>query len=230
MFNSDTDLNKNTPSKEPSYTCEDRSLSERYLADLLSYSTARNADAAACDLLSEHGSIDAVLARDADELSRSVGESAAILLKLLAYTGGRRIYDSFRFDRRHSDAEIANLLLAMMQGLSRETVYMVSINERGAVVACDYIGEGTVNSTDVYPRRLVEYAIKRSAKEVFLAHNHPNGTARPSDDDMLATARMFSTLRASGIRMRAHAVVAGREVRLMVPNELTGEINVIDAF
>ena len=212
------------------FDSEDRTIAQRYLSELLSYSTVRDPEAAARELISEHGSIDAVTSRDTEELVRSVGESAAILLKLLAYTDGRRVYDGFRFGRRNSDAEIIELLSAMMRGLSRETVYMVSVDARGAVIACDMIGEGTVNASDVYPRKLAERAIKRGAAEVYLAHNHPSGTAGPSDDDVSSTARVFATLRASGIRMRAHAVVAEREVRLMVPNEKTGEIDITDAI
>ena len=37
----------------------------------------------------------------------------------------------------------STILGSMLIGLSRETVYMVSVNAKGCVVACDMIGEGT---------------------------------------------------------------------------------------
>lgn len=212
------------------YESQEPSAIEKYLSGVLSYSTVRNAPEVARRLLGLYGSLDAVLARDYDELADLAGTSAATLLKLMAYVSSRRVYDEFKFGRCYSDTEIIDLLLAVMTGLSRETVYMVSLDKRGAVIACDMIGEGTVNASDVYPRRLVERAVKRGAASVFLAHNHPSGTAEPSSDDMHATARVFGTFRASGIKLRAHAVVASRAVRVMVPDEDTGDIRVFDTL
>ena len=190
----------------------------------------KDPDSAAARLVAEYGSVDAVISHDADELSGLVGGSAVILLKLLAYIDSRRAYDNFTFGKKHTEAEMLDLLASVMIGLSRETVYMVSVNAKGCVVACDMIGEGTMNASDIYPRKLVEYAVKRGAVSVYLAHNHPSGTENPSEDDILATSRVFATLRAAGIRMVAHAVVAERRMRVMVPNEITGEINVLDTL
>ncbi len=233
MYSIDAELSKIPSSGDREggiYEGAECSIIHTYLADILSRSTVKNPTEAAVRLLSEYGSIDAVISRDADELAGVVGESSAILLKLLAYIDSRRVCDSFRFGRRHSDAEILDLLSAVMIGLSRETVYMVSVNDRGAVVACDMIGEGTVNASDIYPRKLVECAIKRGAVAVYLAHNHPSGTADPSNADIAATSRVFSTFRAAGIKLCGHAVIAERQRRIMVPNEITGEINVTDAI
>ncbi len=212
------------------YGSQEPSAIEKYLSGVLSYSTVTDASEVARRLLGLYGSLDAVLSRDYDELAEHAGASAATLLKLVAYVSSRRVYDEFKFGRCYSDSEIIDLLLALMTGLSRETVYMVSLDKRGAVIACDMIGEGTVNASDVYPRRLVERAVKRGATSVFLAHNHPSGTAEPSSDDLHATARVFGTLRASGIRLRAHAVIASRDVRVMVPDEDTGDIKVFDTL
>ena len=209
---------------------QEPSAIEKYLSGVLSYSTVTDASEVARRLLGLYGSLDAVLSRDYDELAQHAGASAATLLKLVAYVSSRRVYDEFKFGRCYSDSEIIDLLLALMTGLSRETVYMVSLDKRGAVIACDMIGEGTVNASDVYPRRLVERAVKRGATSVFLAHNHPSGTAEPSSDDLRATSRVFGTLRASGIRLRAHAVIASRDVRVMVPDEDTGDIKVFDTL
>ena len=212
------------------YDGGDSTIAHRYLAELLSHSSVKDPVGAAARLLSEYGSIDAVICRDADELAGVVGESAAILLKLVGYIESRRVYDGFGFGRMHTDSEIFELMAAMMLGHSRETVYMTSVNAKGAVVACDMMGEGTVNASDVYPRKLVECAVKRGAIRVYLAHNHPNGTATPSTDDISATSRVFATLRAAGIRLVAHAVVAERKMNIMVPDEETGIINVVETL
>ena len=41
--------------------------------------------------------------------------------------------------------------------------------------------EGTIDRAAVYPRRVIEAALKRGAAALVLAHNHPNGNFAPSD-------------------------------------------------
>ena len=47
--------------------------------------------------------------------------------------------------------------------------------------------EGTVDRAVVYPRRVVEAALKRGASTIVLAHNHPNGNVAPSEHDKTLT-------------------------------------------
>lgn len=47
--------------------------------------------------------------------------------------------------------------------------------------------QGTVDRAAVYPRRVVEAALRRGAAAMVFAHNHPNGDVRPSDQDKVLT-------------------------------------------
>lgn len=204
-------------------------VAKRHLASVLaSSSVAPDAEKCADELLDRYGSLDLLLSRDVADIASLVGESRAILIKLLAYVSSRRVCDGFKLGAPHSRDEIAEMLKAAMLGLSRETVYLVSENASGDVIAVDMIGEGTINSSDVYPRRLVECALKRGAASVYLAHNHPSGTARPSADDLAATSRIFSTFRVSGVILKAHIIISARDHTFMVPDLVTGEIKVMD--
>ena len=44
---------------------------------------------------------------------------------------------------------------------------------------------------------------------LVLAHNHPNGTAMPSPEDIAATQKIFNVLKSVGIRLVDHIIVAG---------------------
>ena len=75
---------------------------------------------------------------------------------------------------------------------------------------CEQVGEGTVNSSEVLPRRAVEAAIGCSADGVIIAHNHPLGKPNPSKDDCRFTETFSSLFTACGIRFLGHYIVAGQ--------------------
>ena len=102
---------------------------------------------------------------------------------------------------------------------------MLSFDSRGRVKGCDLLGEGTVNASEVYPRKIAECAVRRGASSVILAHNHPSGVANASDDDISATLALFATLRSMGIRLYRHVVVAGRDHFVIEPDEEGREVN-----
>lgn len=43
--------------------------------------------------------------------------------------------------------------------------------------------EGTIDRAAVYPRLVIEAALRHSAFGVVLAHNHPNGVVAPTEHD-----------------------------------------------
>ena len=52
-------------------------------------------------------------------------------------------------------------------------------------------------------------ALRYQAKYVVLAHNHPGGTLRPSSADVQLTDQLRAVLRAVGITVLDHVIVAG---------------------
>ena len=76
----------------------------------------------------------------------------------------------------------------------------------------DLVGEGTVSTSDVYPRRLIETAIRAKAKSVILSHNHPMGAVTPSKEDVYSMRRFADLFNSAGIRLAAHYIVADGEI------------------
>ena len=94
-----------------------------------------------------------------------------------------------------------------------EVLYLISLDESDDIISIDLIGEGTVNSAEVAPRRLLDIAVRNRAKTVIIAHNHPAGRATPSSEDMAFTDAAEKLLSEIGIRLRAHYIVAGNQCR-----------------
>lgn len=72
----------------------------------------------------------------------------------------------------------------------------------------DTLEEGTVDRAAVYPRRVIEAALRRRAYGIVLAHNHSNGVAAPSDHDKALTRAIVLAGDTVGVRVIDHLIVA----------------------
>ena len=186
-------------------------MDEKILCDLLKFA-GFDAEALSALLIQKFGSAAAALEAEENMLSSTLGsESAAMYVKLLASIAARRVSDRFLFLKKHTDAEIEDYFKAIFFALPVETVYVMSFDKSGRAISCDKAGEGTVNGTNVLPRRIVEIAKRSGACSVIMAHNHPSGYATPSEDDAVGSVVLRELLFAAGIRLTAHYVVAGAD-------------------
>ncbi|MBQ8719580.1 MAG: JAB domain-containing protein [Clostridia bacterium] len=138
-----------------------------------------------------------------------LSENAAILLALAAAATSRRGVDSFAIGKKHTEEEIVNYFKHLFIGVSEETVYMMSFDEKDRVVAVDFQTSGTINSSAFSVRRMIEMALSRKARKVIIAHNHPMGSAKPSRDDVVATETLRSAFASARVNLAAHYVVSG---------------------
>jgi DNA repair protein RadC len=67
---------------------------------------------------------------------------------------------------------------------------------------------GCLNRCSVEPRGLVVPALLANASGLIMAHNHPSGSAQPSSEDRLFTARMKHACELLGLRLLDSMVVA----------------------
>ena len=72
---------------------------------------------------------------------------------------------------------------ASMGGLPDEQFRVIFLNSQNEVIAEEIVQEGTVNQTVVYPRKVLELALKHKATGLILVHNHPSGNLTPSAAD-----------------------------------------------
>ena len=163
-------------------------------------------------LIDRFGSLRQVLEAPAEELEKvkGVGPHVSTLLKLTSqiaryyYTsaGGPelRIFPTIKDCGEH--------LKRYVLGRREETVYLMCLDAKCMMLACQEIGRGSVNTAGVSVRRVVETALSHNATSVILAHNHPSGIAVPSTEDVVTTRRVATALDAVGITLADHIVVA----------------------
>ena len=72
--------------------------------------------------------------------------------------------------------------------------------------------EGTTDRATVYPRRVVEAALRRGAAALVLAHNHPNGTVEPTEEDKVLTRAIVLAGEAVQLKIADHLIVSPDQV------------------
>ncbi|MCQ2474300.1 MAG: DNA repair protein RadC [Clostridia bacterium] len=108
-------------------------------------------------------------------------------------------------------AEAEEYIVKKFYGCSKEILYMLCLDSMGTLINCVNLGEGTSKSIEIDKRAAVENALINKADVVIFAHNHPNGIAAPSKEDIFLTEEFANIFSGIGIRLADHIIVAGNE-------------------
>ena len=162
-------------------------------------------------LLDRFGSLSQVLEASPEELCKvpGVGENGALLLNLIPQMGRFYMTDRAKSATILTSLEqCAEFLVPRFFGRKLETVFLLCLDAKCKVLCCKELGEGSVNSTGLSIRRVVETALGVNASSAVLAHNHPSGLAIPSPEDIQTTRRIAMALQAVEITLVDHIIVA----------------------
>ena len=86
------------------------------------------------------------------------------------------------------------------------------------------ISKGSLNSSDMPIRKIVDLSLRHNAKTAFLAHNHPSGTALPSNSDLLTTRTLRETLLSVGVDLIDHFIITDDDYVSLRESGLAGNI------
>ena len=90
-----------------------------------------------------------------------------------------------------------------------EEFWMISLDTKHAIINENLISKGLSNKTMVYPRQVIETAMKNGASSILLLHNHPNGNQQASEQDITITKAIDIPARILNISIFDHIIVAG---------------------
>jgi DNA repair protein RadC len=120
-----------------------------------------------------------------------------------------------RFQRGNalsSPAETRTFLKIKLHGYEHEVFGAIFLDSQHAVLSFDLLFRGTIDSATIYPREVVKQALSYNAAAVIFVHNHPSGSAEPSEADKRITQRLVNALTVLDIRVLDHLVVGGVDV------------------
>ncbi|MDD4295776.1 MAG: DNA repair protein RadC [Ruminiclostridium sp.] len=108
-----------------------------------------------------------------------------------------------------SSAKAGKFITSLFIGKNYEAFYVCCLNSQNQLNYAALVHEGTINEAPVYPRLIVETALRYQASSVILAHNHPGGSLRPSTADIEVTRRICDALNTISITVIDHMIAAG---------------------
>lgn len=188
----------------------------------------RDVNPLAHKLLEHFGSLHRVMEAEQEELMQveGIGEYAAALIRLFGQMGAR-IRQSRKTARTKlkNQKEAREYCLHLLEGKRKEHFYLVCMNGEMEVVADALVASGSLDEVAAYPRLVAELALRHDAHTVVLCHNHPDGRAFPSQDDLDTTVSLNDMLQRIGVVLADHIIVAGEEAFSFAANRfITREI------
>ncbi|MBI5141723.1 MAG: DNA repair protein RadC [Nitrospirae bacterium] len=162
-------------------------------------------------LLKRFKTLGGVMNADMRDLSAvdGIGEHSATLISLARAISERM----FRQDAQNrfsltSPQALYDYCRVSFGGLGREQFRAFFLNTRNELVAEEILQEGTIDQAAVYPRTVIEQAIRHKASGVLFAHNHPSGSLTPSPQDIDLTKRLSEAAATVGVRVHDHLIVS----------------------
>lgn len=178
---------------------------------LLFYSIPRkDTNDIAHQLIKEFGSLSGVFDADVSELTKIdyITENSATLIKLIPAIAREYLIDKLMSTKKFSSLEhLKEYLISLFYGAQNECVYVLYLTNAYELISSEKIHEGSVNSSHLSTRRLIESVIKNNASMIILAHNHPKGSTLPSMEDVETTSRIQATLNMINVGLIEHFIV-----------------------
>lgn len=161
-------------------------------------------------LIAHFGSVSKVLDADIELLKEfpEISKNAATLLKMVPAIlqiyvmdfGGRTI-------NLRTPEGIADMIPRLFLGRTTEVLKAIYLNDKYDVVGYDDIC--CVDSTARVPvniNKIIAYSRKYHSDNVIIAHNHPQASSCPSEDDIRSTRRIVSLLSELDMNMVDHVI------------------------
>jgi DNA repair protein RadC len=151
-----------------------------------------------------------------------VGERTAIFLKSCLELAkrcqrdpneGKKMYDTL--------SKLAEYFCPLFFGLEYERVYAMYLDNGLHMIDCVLMSEGTYNMSPTTARRFTQLAYDLKASNVVIAHNHPNGIAVPSSQDVMFTDSLRAQLEEIEVFLLDHLVIVENRYRSIMEEFLT---------
>lgn len=164
-------------------------------------------------LIKEFGSFSAVLDAPIDLLMGfGLTENQAIYLKMMPDVC--RLYINDKHDNPSkiiTPFNISRVICDKFIGREEENVLLILTDSKMKELYSGMIVKGSLTGAQLSIRKIVDLCLRYNAACAILAHNHLSGMAIPSQEDLKATADVYSALRLINVHFIDHYIVADNE-------------------
>lgn len=170
----------------------------------------KNTNTTAHYLLNRFGSISEVFEASVPELIKveGVGERSAVLISLIPQIFRKYIASKSNTSKIRGIEEIAKFAYNCFVGITDEYFLLICVDNKCTMLNHHFVSKGTVDSSNVDLRKIIQILVGSKATAAIIAHNHPRGNAIPSKSDLNTTVTIASALKSLGIKLLDHVIVS----------------------
>jgi len=106
-----------------------------------------------------------------------------------------------------SSREVFDYLYHSMRDLKKEIFKVMFLDSQNRVVVIEDLFEGTLNASAIYPREIIQGAVKHNAAALIFVHNHPAGNPQPSGNDKRITQDLVFAGNIMQIKVLDHIII-----------------------
>ncbi|NLX76820.1 MAG: DNA repair protein RadC [Clostridiaceae bacterium] len=174
-------------------------------------------------LINKFGTLEAIFDSSPEQLMEigKVTKSTAVLLTMIPELSRKyMLMKQGKKPELGSSDKAGKYVTKLFIGRNYEAFYMCCLNSQNQLNYAALVHEGTINEAPVYPRIIVETALRYQANSVILAHNHPGGSLRPSSADIEVTRKISEALKTISVKVVDHIIVSGNDYYSFAENGL----------
>lgn len=181
---------------------------------LLSFAVpAKKTKELAAALTEKFGSLKGLLDASPEKLAEvdGMGPDAVSLITLMKPLAGSYLKEKIADrDIIEDPRDVINYLKLTCAGASAERFIGLYLNSRNELLAAEVLHEGSLAHSAVYPRKVIELAIKHNASSIIFVHSHPDSDPQPSTADLLLMRRLEKAAATVDITVHDHMII-GRQ-------------------
>ena len=161
-------------------------------------------------LLREFDSLKGIVDAEIEDLIRikGLGNASAIVIKFIKDIAALYLLQKAKEKTQVScTTELLDFCRAAMGTKKDEEFCVIYLDAQNQILDSEPIQKGIANQVVVYPKQVLERALRRKASALILVHNHPSGHVRPSDADIRLTKTIQETAKALDILIHDHIII-----------------------
>jgi DNA repair protein RadC len=140
---------------------------------------------------------------------KGIGMVKAITIEAALELGRRRQHSEAKIKSTVSSSQTAHELLKVhLQDLTHEEFWVMYLNRANKILASENISKGGITGTIADGRLIFTRALEFRSTGIILAHNHPSGSLKPSNQDIDLTKKLKTAGQILDIVVLDHIIVS----------------------
>lgn len=103
-----------------------------------------------------------------------------------------------------------------------EELHLLYLDAKLKIISGELAQRGNITAVSASPREIVKNAINKNAAGLIMVHNHPSGSPKPSENDILLTKKVEQACQLMGIKLHEHIIITRSDYFSFLENGLLG--------